>query len=716
MSDAPLFNEHWYRVKDLKPRLTSDLEVHRHVYRGVGCYVLHRRSTGSYHRVDDYAFQLVGQLDGSVSIAELWDRAIQAQDSQAPTQSEFMGLLAQLHEAELLTINRKLNAERMFNRGDERARADGRQRYLNPLYMRFRLFDPDALLTKLAPLTNYLLRPTSFVLWAALLVLALIELAPNWAKLQYELSGVEFFAPQNIGLFFVIYPLLKLIHEFSHGMAVKRFGGEVHELGIAMMVLLPIPYVDASAAAVFPEKRQRMLVGAIGVLSELGVAAVATLVWSATAAGPVHDAALLLMLIGGLSTLLFNGNPLLKFDGYYVLADYVEIPGLADRSKQYLLGLSRARLFGMKDDVPSTHDSGERFWLFAYGLLSSCYRIGLMLTIAYMLSSQFFFFGVALALWVMATLILLPAWRFLRFLAQQQGSARLRATAISGGLLSLLLTALFWVPVPLNTVANGIVWLPENAIVRPASDCEVTQVMVAPGSYVEAGASLFRCADPALQTRMHVLDAQLDEVRAQRSGLEVTDRVQRELLRNQIDTLSKQFNRAQQLVARQLVTAETAGQLVQANELEVLGQFLQQGEAVAYIVPSDLRTIRVAVEQSDAQALDEAITAVELRFAEQAGLDRTYISAVQRQTPKASYRVASPALTSLGGGPLAADPEGDGSVVREAVFDLELAWPSQAPLLNVGSHVSVKFRHEPRPLMQRLVTQINRMFLGRLNA
>ena len=714
MSGDPLFSEHWYRVKDLKPRLASDVTVQRHVYRDVPSYVLHRKSTGAFHRVDTLTFELVGVLDGTVSVNDAWERAIEAQGSQAPSQTDLIGLLAQLHEAELLTVNRKLNAEQLFNRGDSSDRRDARQRYLNPLYLRFALLDPDRMLSACLPLARLMFSRYALVALLGLVVFALIQLAPNWSTLKFEIARFDFFSPENAALFFITYPLLKLVHELAHGLAVKRQGGEVHEMGIALMVLLPIPYVDASAAAVFADKRHRMTVGAAGIFAELGIASVAALIWIATPAGLLHDLALLLLLVGGLSTLLFNGNPLLKFDGYYVLADFLEVPNLAERSKKFVLDRLRAMMFGLSKREPAPVDAWERVWLISYGTLSTLYRIGLMIGIAFMLSGKFFFFGMALAVWIAVTVVGQPLLNFMRFLLTQPKSSQARVTTVTLTVTGILVVCIGFVPIPYNSLALGVVWLPENAIIRAASDCEITDVMVTPGAPVDIGDVLFRCTAPEVETRVRILQAQLDAVAAQRAGLEVTDRVKRDQLRNEMNSISAQLTRTQEQADQQLVVAPTTGRFIAADRRALAGRFLKQGVTAAYVVPPQARTVRVAVEQSDISDVDDALQRVEIRFSEQPGAP--YATNVRHQTPQASYQVVSAALTSTGGGELPVDATGDGRTVLEPVFDLELVWPANAPIVNVGSHVRVKFVHQAKPLAERLTAEVRRAFLGRLEA
>ena len=272
-----------------------------------------------------------------------------------------------------------------------------------------------------------------------------------------------------------------------------------------------------------------------------------------------------------------------------------------------------------------------------------------------------------------------------------------------------------FLPLPLNTVSRGVVWLPENAIVRVQSPCEVTRVLVLPGAMVLPGESLFYCEDPQLDTERRILQAQLDELRAVRTGLGLTERVNHEKLGHEIETLRVNLEHTDENIARQLVTAQSRGRFFTASNTTLEGQYLAPGDLAAYVVPKRMRTVRVAIEQADATWFRQDETDAELQFVEQTGNRQVYATQVRRQTPQSTSIVPSAGLTTAGGGKIVADPTGDGRTVVEPVFDIELAWPDDAPQVNVGSHVSVVFRHEPRPVFSRLMLSAQRAFLGRLD-
>lgn len=711
MQSAQLFSEHWYRVKGLKPRLANDVETNRHVYRGVASYMLHRKSSNQVYRASAEAMELIGNFDGQHTIDELWTSALEWQGDNAPTQAEFIDLLGELHEAEILIVDRRLKVEHLFSRGEDKTRKKFKQTYLNPLFLRFAILDPDKILTTLYGKLSWLFKPWFAIAWIALLLLALFQLIPNWSLFRYELATVELLSPFYALMFMLIYPLMKLIHEFSHGLILKRFGGEIHEMGIAIMLLLPIPYVDATTSALLPNKRDRILVSAGGILVEVGLAALATLIW-ANSNGSLHDAALLVMLIGGLSTLLFNANPLLKFDGYFILADYLELPNFAQRSKTYLNAQLNRLLFkiDVKHDEPA--DIHEKCLLLAYGVLSGVYRVVLMLSIAWMLSKKFFFFGILLAMWIVATTLLIPIWRFSQLILAQNHNTRSRALGVSSAIAMILVVVLGLIPMPYNTFGKAVVWLPDSAIVRSASDCEVTELLATPGSTVKTGDKLFHCINPDLSTSISILQAKLDEIGARSNGLGTHDQVEKLKLAKEANTIKSNFNREQEKLKKQHIIADANGVFVVTGKTQLLGRYFTQGEIAAYIVTPDSRTVRMAVEQNEIALIEHSVTNVELVFAELFDEGDTYQSAISAQTPKADRQLTSAALSTAGGGSLVVDPSGDGTTVLEPVFDVELEWPKDAPSVNVGSHVYVKLHHSPTTLSKRLLAGMKRAFLG----
>ena len=214
----------------------------------------------------------------------------------------------------------------------------------------------------------------------------------------------------------IAYPAVKALHELGHAYAIKRWGGEVHEIGLMFLVFMPVPYVDASDSLSFPSKWKRAFVASAGILVEALLAAIAMIVWESAESGMVRAFAFNVMLIGGVSTLFFNGNPLLRFDGYYVLSDIIEIPNLGRRANQYLGYALQKYLLGADPPTNPATAPGEPAWFLFYAIASFVYRLFIFTAIVLLVASKFFSLGIFLAIWTLFLMFGLPLLKHSWFL------------------------------------------------------------------------------------------------------------------------------------------------------------------------------------------------------------------------------------------------------------------------------------------------------------
>ncbi len=333
--------------------------------------------------------------------------------------------------------------------------------------------------------------------------------------------------PEFLLLMWILYPLVKTVHELGHGMAVKAWGGEVRETGISLLLLVPVPFVDASAASAFPEKHRRALVGAAGIMVELFLAALALFVWLNVEDGLVREMCFVVMVIGGVSTVLFNGNPLLRFDGYYVLSDVLDVPNLGPRSNQYVGYLAQRYLLKVHDAASPVTAKGEPVLLFSYALLSFLYRWFVSILIVLWAGAYSFWLGLAAGIFIAVGMVIKPLHNVVLFLrtAPQLARGRSRAYAIVGGIAVATVVALYVLPVPFSTMAQGVVWLPEKARVRAETGGFVEQVHAHDGQHVKPGDLLISLSDPdlvahlaAVQARLSALDIEYNQVLDMNAG------------------------------------------------------------------------------------------------------------------------------------------------------------------------------------------------------
>jgi len=533
----------------------------------------------------------------------------------------------------------------------------------------------------------------------------------HWRELTESMSD-RVLAPRNLLLLALTFPLVKLLHELGHACATKAWGGEVHDMGVMLLVLMPVPYVDATASSAFRETRRRVVVGAAGILVETFVASLALFVWLQAEPGTLRAMLYDVMLIAGVSTVVFNGNPLLRFDGYYILADLLQMPNLRQRGVQYLTHLVDTRAFGLRD---SRFDAGERErgWLAAFTVASFVYRMVVMIGIALFIGTQYFVIGALLALWVVFGSIVLPLYKGLNhvFASPKLQRRRNRAVAVTGGVAFTLLILLFAVPLPLWTSAQGVSWAPDDAIVVAGTDGFVRRVATAPGSAVQRGRPLIETDDPQLAPRIRSLQAQLRmlEVRAQ-AELAI-DKVRREITQEEMKSVRAELALTRERFADLTIASPVDGVFLMDGAQDLPDRYLKKGQAVGYVVSPKVATVRVLVSQDDVDLVRARTERVEVRMAGRLG--ETFPAAMRREVPAASARLPNAALGTTGGGIVPIDPrhpETPTALGRWFEFELELPAERSRAL---GERVYVRFEHGWEPLAWRMFRSVRQVFMKR---
>ena len=497
---SSLLSARWHRVADLAPRLAPQVRVRRLRLRGETWIVLADPASGRSVRMNRAAYALAGRFDGSRRLQALWDAQLDADaDAEPATQDEVIDLLAQLREASLLHFDRSADFDTLLPHLDRVARPRGRA---SLLAIRVPLADPSALLDRLRWLAPILFSRSAFVLWSLAVLAALVQ-AVDHASALWAHAGLWMATPRFALLAAALYLPIKLLHELGHGLAVRRWGGQVHEAGVTFMLLMPVPYVDASAASGFVQRRQRVIVSAAGIMVELALAAVALPLWLWLSDGWARDAAFVVLVIAGVSTLLFNGNPLQRLDGYYLLTDALELPNLGPRSRAWWLDQLRRRALRLPGVEPMAVARGETAWLAAYAPLSWLYALFIATLAVAWLGQISLAVGVLCALLLAWQIGLRPGARLIgelrrAALAQQGTAQRWRRWAMGT---AVLVCAVLLVPLPQRTLVQGVVWPSDSAQLRADDDGFVHAVHVADGQTVRRGRPGARTEQPGLAGR-----------------------------------------------------------------------------------------------------------------------------------------------------------------------------------------------------------------------
>jgi putative peptide zinc metalloprotease protein len=708
----PLVSGSWYRVSELKPSLPAGLRIVRQQVRDQVWHVLVEPGSGRQVRLNPAAYAFVGRCDGQATVGELWQLLLEREGEDAPGQDDILRLLAQLFRAGMLQFDTAPNLSLLFaRRGEDQERS--RRAFLNPLMLRLRLADPTRLLDALAPLALWLGRWPVLVAWLLLVLLAGLAAAVNFGALRADALRV-LATPSSYAIAWLAYPVIKALHELGHALAVRRFGGAVSEVGLSLVFLTPAPYVDASAANAFAQARQRALVSAAGIMVELALAALATIAWVLVAPGLLRDAAVVVVLIGSVSTVLFNANPLLRLDGYHLLCDLLELPNLALRSRAWWAAFWR-RLVGGETDLPAgALAAGEGKWLVLYAPAALLYRLGLLVGLVFWIGHASWLLGWAAALAVVAWLAQAGVRALLRPAdGAVEPRARRRAIAAAAGAVAAALVLLFAVPMPDSVVARGVVWPPERAQLRPGSAGFAGAGLVRGGTQVADGDVVLTLSDPALE-------AQRDKAVSERTGLLaqqyqslLEDPARARDINEQIARNDAELQRAEQQIDGLQVRARSAGQVVWTREEDVPGSFAKRGSMLGYVLGPEPAQVRVALRDEDLLRVRGRVRAIEVRLADSPWT--VHRATLRSETPAATRELPSAALGDRQGGPVPVDPtdkEGLRTLAPVFLFDV------QVPDLGaerIGGRAWVKLELPAEPVGLQVVRLARQLLVKEFN-
>jgi putative peptide zinc metalloprotease protein len=712
MADS-LFSPYWYRAARLHPQLASTTRIVRQVFRGEPWYILNSQITGRQFRVNRLGFELIGRLDGQRSVEQIWEVLIQQLGNDAPSQHEVLNVLSELVAAGMLHSEQTQDLAGIFEASSRRRSRSSAK--LNPLSFKVPLWDPSNLLETLLPLGRMLFTGRVFFIWTVATLITLFLTQLHWPELR-AYAAAQFASHQTLMMMWLAYPLVKGLHEMGHALAIRTWGGTVHEFGITLFLLMPVPYVDASAASAFAEKKRRVLVSAMGIMVELAIASIAFAIWLILDDGWLRLLSFSFMSVSSISTLLVNANPLMRYDGYYVLTDALEIPSLATRADSYLRYLGERWLLGNSRAHEPAGVDGSRWLLVSYGLMSLTYRILLMACMAIWLGTKQLALGVLMGLWLIFSFILAPLWRLGVFVLRSARLTKTRVRAISafGILLTVLTLGSLLFPLPYVTQAHGLVWVPDEARVRNEIEGFVDKVLVSNGQKINAGDALLTLHNPELLASRQQLETRLNSQRQAYQGALLTQVSAAIVLSEEIGKLQEQIAQYDQRIAALTLRAPISGTLGMPSAVDLIGKFFTRGSVIAHVISPNQTTVRIVIAQQDIDLVRDAENKFFVRLAE--SRTKTHSASISSQEPAATWVLPSPLLSDRIGGPFQTDPgDRDGLRTLEPVFVLNLDVRG-VTLDRIGSRAWVRIEHPPRPLAMQGLRNFRQLFLRHFNS
>ncbi len=702
--DSRIFSDAWHRVAAVRVALRTSVRAHRQLFHGEHWVVLRDSLSNDWYRVSANAYAFLSRLSLGQTVDEVWASMMESDPDQALTQEEVVHLLGQLNLSNLLHYDRSTSAASLFERYRQRRKKETMSKWMSFLSLKIPLFDPDRWLDRWRKPIGWLLSPWGAGLYLVLLIAATLALVNNVDSLFKQSEGI--LAPGNLILLYAGFLIAKLVHEFGHAATCKHFGGEVHSVGVMLLIFAPVPFVDATATWGFRNRRHRMLVGFAGVMFELSVAAVAALVWAHTAPGPVNALAYNIIFASSVSTALFNLNPLMRFDGYHMLVDFINVPNLYQRSRDQLRYLAERFLLALPSAQPAARSRLEVLLLPLYGIVSIAYWVILMSTLVFMVAQQYLDLGVALA-WIMAfTAVIVPLFKVLRFLltSPRLGLHRQRAISISGGLTLLILTVLGAVPMPERVRVPGMVEASNYRQLYSDIPGNVAQLLAEPGARVKAGQALLRMDNPQLTAELQSTRMQLEQVNAQVLRAMAVSLSELQPLQQQLQALEQTLAELQRQERALLVVAPIDGIWAAADGDVAKGRWVARGGSLGTVVDANGEWRFVAVLPQVSTFLFEGdLKGAEIRIAGQEG--DNLVARDARVLPHEQGVLPSRALGMAGGGDIAVQPnDPQGVAAAEPFFRVLAQLPvatDEGPALMHGRLGVMRLDLGRRPLLSQ---------------
>lgn len=666
--------------------LRSDLVTSRQRYRGESVYVLHDPVSFRTHRLDHQQYRIAVWLDGTSSLEDLFNRLVASGQLREAEEQRFFDFVAHLYQLGLVVLPVH-NGAKFYEQFQKRRDAQRRNWLMSILFLRVPLCNPDAFLCRTYPYLAWLFTRTFFGIWCVAGLAALGVVFFRFGDFMQPLSGLLSFA--NLPLLWCTFIGLKIWHELGHGYACRAFGGQVPECGAVLVAGNPLAYVDATATWSLPERWKRLVVMAGGMYFESMVAIPAVFVWAAASPGLVQSLAYQTVITASVVTLLFNANPLMKFDGYFILAEVTKTPNLrgrsADQINRYLqlLALGSATS-GASEPLRTT------LGLVAYGISSAVYRVFLVVSIAMMVAHKFPIVGLVLGATYAITSLRGTIQKVHRYLMKRTETRwiRLRARVTAVLLFAGTPVAACLLPVPFAIVAWGVVAAEKEHVVRADTPGEFRGALVEPGTNVEAGTVMVRLTNENVDD---LLTEKRRSVRAAVLKWEITseaDIVESARSMASLTALEQQLRETERQHAGLEIRSPAAGSVLSAMPDSHHGQFLSTGDAVGLIADGH-PLIRTWLSQDQ---LEDVVgtPGTRVRFRMPGRSTRTFFGTLRHIEPAAESVIHERALGLAGGGELRIDPRTGRPL--DTLFQVEIESEADVvALANHGCRVAIAF-------------------------
>ncbi|MBF0311630.1 MAG: hypothetical protein HQL56_19130 [Magnetococcales bacterium] len=652
------FSENWFRVANLRLGLRTTVSVRLHRYREEPWYVLHEKINNTFHRVSPATWRFISRLQIDATIDEIWRQSIEEDPRETPGQEEIFQLLMSLHQNNLLYLEGGADERRLLERGEEKKKKPFLARLSELMFLRIPLVDPDPWLNRLQKPIRLLFGWPGALVSLVFLVWGVWELLLGgdraWNQAQHLLQW------HNVILLYLAIFVSKGLHEFGHAALCKRYGAPVRHLGFMLLMFSPLPYVDVTSSWTLRNRFQRAAIGCGGMLVDLVVASIATVVWAHSPPGAVNEIAYNLMFTTAIYTVVFNLNPLMRFDGYYILSDLIGVPNLHESCKATFQRWFRHRFLSMEEEGEGLKP-GETAAKVTFFLGSNLYRLFVMGGIVLFVADSYMGVGLVVAVAMALTSFVLPLQQQLQSLKSPLFRYQQKRLLQRGGVIAGLLALLFlFAPAPDHRTLTGVSEAALSSPVYAETEGLVKRIHLYSGAWVEQGTTLLEMENPELEAEIQGVEAQLQHTRLLAAKSVDEGAVDLAPLQERLRTLNALKNSLLQRKQALQVVASQDGYWVAPEIAYRTGVWLARGAELGKLVDDRSHIFRGVVVQEAAAALLQADPEeMEVRLEGETGL--TLQARELTLVPHSRETLPSAALGPAAGGHVpvtTADPSG----------------------------------------------------------
>ena len=630
-------------------KLRDDLIFIPQSWRDRCFYHVECKAFGTFYRIGYAEYVFLSLLDGDTTFAEALALSAQSLGAKALTTQQAMSTYMWVLEKKLGSIGM---AGATSNEGDPKAAP------FNPFWVRIPLGNPHRLLRALLPCFGWIFSAPATLLGMILIAAAGAAIFQNWERFILA-SGVVFDRTNWLWMG-VAWIVLKVVHEMAHGLAARRAGVNVREVGAVFILLAPLAYVDVTSAWRLPSRWTRIQIAAAGMYVELVVAALATFLWLNATSGWLEHLLFNLIVMASVSSIAFNANPLMRFDGYFILSDLFGIPNLYEEGSKAVRGHC-CRLFLGRASSQPTHLGNEGRLVAVYGWLSMAWRVLICVSLAIAASVMFKGAGVILSVLGVVSWYGVPAVRMLTSLAREaklRPSTMFRCLTVSTAIVASVVCLLFFAGAPVGVSAPGIIEYEDVVHVRNRTEGFAQKPLVHDGEVVEQDQLLLVLDNDEVSNMYRGLLLSIEQTKLKlRIALEAHETATAKVERRNLQSLEEQLVEARRRYEGLEIRAPQAGKVVARELISIEGTYAAEGTALLSIGREAEKESIISVSEHD---FDTVIPMVGEKVRIVTGPLTSFTGKLIRLEPRASTDVPNDALAATEGGPLAVE-EGEDS-------------------------------------------------------